>query len=124
MGRRAEKLILVVDDDAQIRSGLETGLELHGYRVATAGDGHQALLWLDAHRPDLIILDLVMPGRDGLSVIGELRRRNQHPQVPIVVVSTDAEAQHHLADLGVSAFLRKPVHFRPLLEAIARLLGS
>src|SRR5690348_14800129 len=76
-------LILVADDDAQVRSGLAGGLELLAHRVQTAAHGREALAWLERHRPDLIVLDVNMPELDGPGLIAELRRRGLHPHVPI-----------------------------------------
>lgn len=124
MEPRAKKVVLVVDDDAQIRSGLEAGLELRGYQVATASNGRHALAWLDTHRPDLIVLDVVMPELDGLCFVGEVRRRCMHSGVPILGVSSDRDAQDGLAELGVAAFLPKPFRLTSFLEEVARLVGD
>jgi hypothetical protein len=79
---RSRKTILIVDDDERIRTALESGLTLSGYDAVPQGNGRLGLAWLDEHRPDLIIVDVVMPEVDGLRFIGELQRRGLHPGVP------------------------------------------
>ena len=78
---RSQKTILVVDDDERIRTALHSGLTLSGYQAVTQSNGREGLAWLDEHRPNLIILDVVIPEVDGLRFIGELRRRGLHPGV-------------------------------------------
>ena len=87
-------------------------------------NGRDGLAWLDQHRPDLIILDVVMPEVDGLRFIGELRRRNLHPAIPVMVVSGDRDADEQATALGAEAFLPKPLQLATVLREAARLLES
>jgi two-component system KDP operon response regulator KdpE len=99
--------VLVVEDDQRIRSTLEANLRARGYEAYLATTGEQALELAARHRPDVVILDLGLPGLDGLDVIAGLRGWTS---VPIVVLSgRDAEAMKVQAlDLGADDYLTKP----------------
>jgi CheY-like chemotaxis protein len=126
--------ILVVEDDAGIRTALVSGLELSGYRVLAAGNGREALQRLDGLVPALIILDLHMPGMDGVTFAQELGRRNLDPTPQelgrrnldptpqLLVLSGDSEAQQTAERIGAARCLRKPLRFPALLEAVGALL--
>ena len=119
----SRKTVLIVDDDERIRTALQSGLSLSGYAAVTKANGRLGLAWLDHHRPDLIILDVVMPEVDGLRFIGELRHRGLHPGVPVMMVSGDRDADEQATALGVEAFLHKPLQLAAVLREAARLLG-
>lgn len=99
--------VLVVDDEPQIRRALRSALTAHGYSVATAEDGSTALETIATWAPDAIVLDLVMPGIDGLEVLRETRSWSS---VPIIVLSArGAEADKVAAlDQGADDYLTKP----------------
>ena len=120
----SQKMILVVDDDERICMALRVGLGLSGYRTVTQRNGRDGLTWLDEHRPDLIIVDMVMPEVDGIGFIGELQRRGLHPGVPVMVVSGDRDAHEQAAKIGAEAFLPKPLHLAMVVQEIARLMGT
>lgn len=109
--------VLVVDDEAQIRRFLQTGLGARGYQVATAADGEQALDALVTAPPDLLILDLAMPGLDGLSV---LRRVREWSDVPVIILSVrdDDQGKVEALDLGADDYLVKPFSMNELLARI------
>jgi DNA-binding response OmpR family regulator len=111
--------VLVVDDEADIRHFLTLMLESEGYRVVTAEDGGEALAILDQGRPDVVLLDLMMPRVDGWSVLRALQGRT-HP--PIIVVSAVANASGVL-ELGAAAWVSKPFSPRQVLEACRAVLG-
>src|SRR5689334_15696144 len=117
---RSRKTILIVDDDERIRTALQSGLTLSGYDAVPQGNGRLGLAWLDEHRPDLIIVDVVMPEVDGLRFIGELQRRGLHPGVPVMVMSGDRDAQEQATALGADVFLPKPLQLATVLREAAR----
>ena len=85
-------LVLVVDDDRAVREALERALQLHGYEVALASDGDSALAAVESRTPDALVLDVMMPGLDGLDVTRRLRR--QENRVPILLLTArDAAAR-------------------------------
>jgi CheY-like chemotaxis protein len=116
-------VILVVDDDAAVRSLFHKILARAGYRVMEAADGAQALAAVRKGGVDLVITDLVMPEKEGIETIVEIRK--SHPQVKIAAVS-GAFGGRYLeiaAMLGAEAALAKPVSEETLVETVRRLLG-
>ncbi len=116
--------ILVVDDEPTVRELLGKTLTLSDYDVDLCSDGPTALERLAAAEFDLLIIDLKMPGMDGLSVIREARRRNL--DLPVIIVtgfSTEANAIEAI-NLGVSGYLTKPFRIPRLLNVAARALGE
>jgi CheY-like chemotaxis protein len=119
----ARKRILVVDDDEPIRNLEAHVFEDAGYEVELASDGHIALAKIAARRPDLVTLDLMMPGLDGWGVIEKLRLVSDAP--PIVVVSgrTD-DVPPGVLDRCVAGYVTKPFHVMELLGACRKVLES
>jgi two-component system, OmpR family, KDP operon response regulator KdpE len=118
--------ILVVDDEPQIRRALRTALTGHGYEVELAETGELALAAIAANPPDLVLLDLVMPGVDGLEVLRETRGWSR---VPIVVLSARGQEQDKVQalDLGADDYLTKPFGMAELLARVRaqlRRLGA
>ena len=113
-------LILVVDDSTPVCNYLEQLLQDQGYRTLTAGDGRAALHEAHRHRPDLITMDLAMPGMDGRAVIAELRRDPELASIPIIVVSALADR----GNTGADFTLGKPVDEGLLLESLRLLLEA
>jgi len=118
MGRR--RTVLVVEDDVDLRHLLRQGLIFAGYDVQEARGGFEALRTLDSARPDLVILDLALPGIDGYTVREELAAQVHTRHIPIVVVTGSAEP---LEWLDVNCLLRKPVTLDAVLEAVRRCLA-
>ncbi len=113
-------LVLVVDDEAQIRRFLQISLEAHGYRVHEARSGQEALAEAGRLRPDVMILDLGLPDQDGLTV---LRRLREWSHVPVVVLSVRDHDEDKVAllDAGADDYLTKPFS---LGELLARLRAA
>ncbi len=114
--------ILVVDDEPQILRALRAALKGHGYDVQTAADGEEALDLLALHPPDIVILDLVMPGKSGFDVVREVRAW-AHPaqRAPaIIVLSARGEDRDKVTalDLGADDYLTKPFSMHELLARI------
>jgi two-component system, OmpR family, KDP operon response regulator KdpE len=117
----ASERVLIVDDEPQIRRALQTALAGHGYRVEAAPDGHAALTTIAAWQPDVVVLDLVMPGMDGLEVLRDVRAWSQ---VPIIVLSARGQEQDKVTalDLGGDDYLTKPFGMEELLARVRVLL--
>ena len=109
--------ILIVDDDKALLKILKVNLSLEGYDVVTASDGKSALSLLEEYEPQLIVLDVVMPGIDGFQVLNQVRRNSK---VPIIMLTAKDEAV--LASLclckGADDYVRKPFD---MLELTARI---
>jgi DNA-binding response OmpR family regulator len=114
--------ILVVDDDPALCELLESYLSQQGYRVSTAEDGAAMDRFLAGHSPDLVILDLMLPGEDGLSIAKRLRVN--HPGVPILMLSARGDDVDRIVGLEVGAddYLPKPFNPRELLARIRAIL--
>ena len=89
-GPRPDVHILFADDDPGMRALVVTNLEAEGFRVTTAEDGSSALDQIEQSRPDLIVLDVMMPGRDGLDVLREVRARPDLAGIPVVLLTARA----------------------------------
>ncbi len=113
--------ILVVDDDPEIVRLLRRGLVYEGYEVDTAADGPQALAAARDNPPDLVILDVMMPGMDGVEVTRRLRQANS---VPILLLTAKSAVQDKVAglDSGADDYLVKPFDFNELVARVRALL--
>ncbi|MCP3983180.1 MAG: sigma-54-dependent Fis family transcriptional regulator [bacterium] len=114
--------VLVIDDDPGIREYLDALLERHGYEVFTAGSGEEALDGLSKTRPDLVTLDVVLDGMDGIETLRRLKKRL--PDVPVVMLSGHGHARTivEAMQLGASDFLRKPFEVEELELAFQKAL--
>jgi len=118
------KTILLVDDDRELLDGLRTLLEKQGYRVLAANNGHQAQTAIYDKTPDLVILDMMMPGKGGYPVLEHFRGK---PDVPPFIMMTANEGSRHKAYaeyLGVVDYIRKPFAMDRLLEAVTKALRT
>jgi two-component system, OmpR family, KDP operon response regulator KdpE len=109
--------ILVVDDEREILRALQRSLTAHGYKVFTAGSGEEAIEAFARHRPDLLLLDLLLPGISGLEVVRRVRATSN---VPIIVLSVK-EAEHdkvEALDLGADDYVPKPFGMNEVLARI------
>ena len=114
--------ILVVDDEPQLRRALERALKLEGYDVGTAEDGDRALEAVSAAPPDAIVLDVLMPGRDGLEVCRELRSRGDHTPVLMLTARDAVQDRVDGLDAGADDYVVKPFALEELLARLRALL--
>ncbi|HEY1687626.1 MAG TPA: response regulator transcription factor [Solirubrobacteraceae bacterium] len=114
--------LLVVDDEPAIRQALELVLNLHGFEVATACDGRDALRALGAGRPDAVILDVLMPGLDGLEVCRRMRAAGD--RTPVLMLTARTEVSERVAGLeaGADDYLAKPFAHEELIARLHALL--
>ncbi|MGA9523448.1 MAG: response regulator [Myxococcaceae bacterium] len=114
--------LLLVDDDRFVRTTLKDILEEHGYELAEAANGREALERVQADAPDLVLLDLFMPEMSGIEALSRIRALN--PDARIVVVSSlgsDALVQQAL-DAGARAFIINPFHPLEIISTVAQVL--
>jgi len=117
VGIKIGKRVLVVDDDASIRELLSTVLEDDGYEVVPAANGEDALAVCARWRPDVIVLDLMMPVMDGWTFAKRLRERDD---IPIVVLSAANDLERHAKSVGAADVIGKPFDLDQLIPTVAR----
>ena len=125
-GRGPGRHVLVVDDDPEVRRWLERVLTAEGWQVSEAEHGREALARVRERRPDLILLDLLMPEMDGFEFLAELHAEPAGPRIPVVVVTAAdlTEDDHHRLNGGVERILLKQTYSREeLLEILRELVG-
>jgi two-component system phosphate regulon response regulator PhoB len=112
--------VLVVEDDAAIVALLEYNLEKAGYIVRTTDDGEEALLLIEESKPDLILLDWMLPGLTGIQICNRLRRNEETKRIPIIMISARGEESDRVDGLegGVDDYLVKPFSPRELIARI------
>lgn len=122
--------ILIVDDEEEFALTLASRLELRDMLVRCAFGGREGIQALDTELPDVLLLDMRMPGCSGLEVLRWLRKNKSHSlvgcqSVPVILVSGHADQQdvQQAEELGIQGAVAKPVQFDELLTAIARSLG-
>jgi two-component system alkaline phosphatase synthesis response regulator PhoP/two-component system response regulator VicR len=120
------KKILVVDDERHIVRLVEVNLTRAGYEIATAYDGIEALEKVKAEKPDMIVLDVMMPRMDGFEVLKRLQADTSTQDIPVIMLTAKAQD----ADIfrgwssGVSSYLTKPFNPRELLTFVERIFQS
>lgn len=114
--------ILVVEDDASIRLGLTRNLNFEGYNVVSAADGHEGMEAAFRERPDLVLLDVMLPGPSGLEICKALRRHD--PTLPILILSARTQEKDKVEglELGADDYIAKPFSVRELLARIRTAL--
>jgi len=120
------KKILVVDDDQDLLRALGTRLRAEGFGFVTAGDGVMAVAAARREKPDLILLDLGLPGGDGYHVLERVKSLTTTSQTPVIVLSAKDPLVHDdkARKAGADAYFQKPVESAVLLAEIRRLLGD
>lgn len=113
--------VLIIDDDAKLRSQLEEYLSGYGFGVSCLPDGNDALQALREKAPDMVILDVMMPGKDGMEVLREMRRESPTPVIMLTAKGDDTERIVGL-ELGADDYLPKPFNPRELLARIRAVL--
>jgi len=122
------KAILLVEDELLLREGVQENLEVHGYTVIGAGDGKEALEWLDQTEISLIITDLVMPNMNGVEFINQVRLK--YPKLPIIVSSGSTDTVRSRLGIdninvpGASASIMKPFKSKELVELVEKVMSE
>jgi len=119
------KKILIVDDDPPIVELLKFSLESAGYNVVVAVDGDEAIKKAQSEKPDLILLDIMLPTRDGYSVLEEMRGTEKYKILPIVIMSAkvqEVDISYGL-ELGANDYFTKPLDLDKLEKRVEELVG-
>ncbi len=121
MGVVSPQTVLVVDDEAAIAEAVRARLESEGYQVMVAGDGPEAIRVCEASRPDLVVLDLMLPGMDGLEVCERIQRERW---IPVLMLTARTEEADKVAGFAVGAddYLTKPFSLRELAIRVRAIL--
>ncbi len=119
----ARPSVLVIDDDLYIGRLIIDALGAD-YAVEVACDAREAEAWLELHHPDLIILDIMMPGMDGQEIGHQLRRRASTRNIPFILVSGDRRIAEKAQQAGAAAYLAKPFDVDELCALVARTLSE
>jgi DNA-binding response OmpR family regulator len=121
-----KKKILVVDDEEDIRNLAKQMLEMEGYEVIMASDGKEALSIAEKEAPDLILLDVVMPGMDGFEVCKILKSQQKTRSTPVVIFTVlDSEAHKKRGrDAGADGYAAKPFKIEALLAEVKRQIAK
>src|SRR3954470_11069615 len=121
-----DKKVLLVDDDSDILTTLQGAVEPTGAEIETAGNGNKAVELAEKNQPDLVILDMMLPGRSGFLVLEKIKARKPRGAKPFVIMITGNQGARHkmyAESLGVSEYLHKPVKLDKLVASAERLLA-
>lgn len=119
-----QKRILIVDDDREIVSVMNLRLHSAGYETVTAHNGDDALTAVLKNRPDAIVLDVRMPGRNGLDTLAVLQRQEETRTIPVVMLSASLPDKRAALESGARFFLSKPYNGQELKAALRSALES
>jgi DNA-binding response OmpR family regulator len=114
--------ILVIEDDKAVRDGIVMNLRLQGYNVEAAADGDEGMKMAFGVKPDLIIMDIMLPGWSGLDILSQLRESGQ--KVPVMVLSARDKTEHKIEGLSIGAddYMTKPFELPELFARVEALL--
>jgi two-component system KDP operon response regulator KdpE len=116
-----KKRVLVVDDQPKVLTFIEIDLKLRGFEVVCAGSGEKALELVNSAKPDIVLLDMVMPGMDGFEVLKELRT---FTELPVIAFSASPGNQDPAMHAGANDFMHKPFDPDDMVKRIKTLLKS
>ncbi len=121
------KKVLIVDDDPDILTSIQAAFEPTGAEIDTANNGNKAVEICEQKDPDLVILDMMLPGRSGFLVLEKIKARKPRGAKPHVIMITGNQGARHkmyAESLGVSEYFNKPVKMDKLISTAERLLGA
>lgn len=122
--KRETKTVLIIEDEANIRNFASRVLELEGYRVLQAGEGEEGMRLLREGRVSLLLLDLRLPGRNGWTVLEQIKNEPELSAIPVIVFTASAgvSQQERALSMGAADYLVKPLSSAKLKEAVTRIL--
>ena len=116
--------ILIIDDERPIRETLEMFLREKGYEVATSEDGKQGLEAVQRERPEIVILDIRLPGMDGLEVLRRIKEKGEETQVIMITAYHDKETTKQAMKLGAYEYIHKPLDADEFENAIEKVVHN
>lgn len=122
-----DKRILIVDDDADIRTSIQAVFEPTGALIEVADNGNRAVELAEQTQPDLVVLDMMLPGRSGFLVLEKIKAKRPKNQKPFIIMITGNQGARHkqyAETLGANVYLNKPVSMPKLLAEATRLLSA
>jgi DNA-binding response OmpR family regulator len=118
------KKVLLVEDDESVRQLVRVTLQMHDYDVIEAKDGLEGLLFLDMHKPDAVVLDLMMPDVGGERMLAQLRQTEETKRTPVVIITGKPEVAPEVIGLvGQANFFPKPFDPDAVIERLNALVG-
>jgi excisionase family DNA binding protein len=125
-GQEAGPMVLIVDDDARLREFIRVNLEMEGYTVREAGSADEGLEILDQEAPGLILLDVMMPGVDGWTMLQRIQERHGVGSIPVIMFSgkVDERQMAQAASRGAQGFMGKPFDPSQLIDQAKQLLPT
>jgi len=125
MSMLENKTILIVDDDPDVVEALSMTLQDQGAKVVTAADGMQAVEVFEKEKPNLVILDMMLPKRSGFLVLEHIKAKKPNPKPKIIMITGNLGSRHksYAESQGVDDYINKPFRMARLLESIEKLLA-
>ena len=122
--KRGAKTVLIIEDEADIQNFASRVLELEGYRVLQASDGEKGMAIIRENSVALVLLDLRLPGRDGWSILQEIRQDAELSKIPVIVITAVADTlqRRRTLHMGATKYLIKPMSAHSLAKSIASIL--
>tara|TARA_Y100000031_G_C8019792_1_gene291989 strand:- start:30 stop:389 length:360 start_codon:yes stop_codon:yes gene_type:complete len=117
------KKILVIDDEPDVLEVIKTRLETNGYEIITASDGDIGIDKLKIAKPDLIVLDVMMPKMDGLAFVKKVKADKAIPNIPIIILTAKEKMRDVFAIEGIKDYIVKPYIAMDLLKTVNKYLG-
>lgn len=120
----AKKIILVIEDEEDLIQAIKIRLEFADYQVLVAYDGSQGLDMVKQHKPDLILLDIMLPKIDGYKVCSTLKNDQEYKKIPIIILTARAQEEDERLsyEAGANAFITKPFEYEVVVAKIKELL--
>lgn len=124
IGKLEGVTVLVVDDDPDIRESIEAAMLAEGAETEAVPDGNTAVQYCNEDPPDLVVLDMMLPGRSGFLVLEKIKGRENSPLVIMVTANEGKRHQEYAEAIGVDAYMIKPVPLASLVEQAAELVAE
>jgi DNA-binding response OmpR family regulator len=120
--RLQNRQILIVDDDEDILSSIDLAMRAEGAVTSVAADGSAAVLACQTNKPEVVVLDMMLPKASGFVVMEKIREQEERPIVVMITANQGKRHQEYARDIGVDAYINKPVSLQRLVETVVKLL--